>query len=106
LEAYSRYRILLLHTARGYINEAQIVYDTLQEKFASHEIGGPYAELAAAFWDAFQESDDIAQACEAAVSYARDHEVELRDLLGPGIYGEEGFYYDPVNLCPFPIDTD
>lgn len=106
LEAYSRYRILLLHAARDYRNEAQVVFDTLQEKFASHSVGGPYADLAAAFWEAFQESGDVDQACEAAVSYARAHEVELRDLLGPGIYGEDGFYYEPEDLCPFPIGTD
>jgi hypothetical protein len=105
LEAYSRYRILLLHAARGYINEVQIVYETLQEKFASHEVGGPYAELAANFWETFQQNGDMAQSCEAAVAYANTQEFELLGYLRSA-YGDESFEYDLEDLCPFPLALD
>jgi len=106
LEAYARYRIVLLHTAQGNLAAAQTVYETLQMKFQPDVVGYPYAELAAAFWNEFIFNQDISSACRKAIDYARAHEEDILEPLGPGFYGEQGFYYSAEDLCPFISSTE
>jgi hypothetical protein len=94
LSAYARYRILLLHAKRGYLPEAQIVYDTLRSKFPMGTVGHPYVELARSFWDEFTASSDIATACGRAIAYTAAHTDELLDL---GVITLE----NPYKICPF-----
>jgi hypothetical protein len=99
LEAYARYRIMLLHVIREYMTEAKIVYDTLQEKFPSGSVGHPYAQLATIFWDEYNQANDVATACDAAVVFAADHEDEILRLLGFTFYNLGN--YEPTDICPF-----
>ncbi len=101
LNAYGRYRILLLHAVRGFHAEAQIVYDTLQEKFPEGAVGHPYAELATIFWDEYNESRDVGLACDMAANYAADHSYEILTFLGRDFYGAGQREYDPEDICPF-----
>ena len=106
LEAYARYRIVLLHTVQGNFAAAQTVYETLQMKFQPDAVGYPYAELAAAFWNEFILTEDISSACRKAIDYAGAHEEDLLGPLGPGFYGVQGFYYSAEDLCPFISSTE
>jgi len=95
LEAYSRYRILLIHVVESRLDEAEIVYSTLQQKFPVGSLGFPYAAMATAFWEAYQAGAGITQACASAISYAQDHESEV---LSWPLYI---FDNEPADLCPF-----
>lgn len=100
LAAYARYRIMLLHVLNGYQNDAQVVYDTLQEKFPDGTTGHPYAEMATAFWDKFLNSEDIELACRQAIEYADAHPDILLPLNGPEFSFWSRSYY-PFDVCPF-----
>lgn len=99
LNAYARYRILLLHTVEGNMREAQIVYDTLQQKFPSGSVGSQYATLAVAFWEEISASGDIAAACAKAIEYAEIHTDEILSPLGYDVYYQR--FYTSADICPF-----
>lgn len=101
LEAYSRYRILLVHAVQGNLSAAQVVYDTLQTKFPPGVIGYSYAEMATLFWDEFTRSEEMSSACEQVIEYVTTFSDEVLRPLGSGFYGEQGFYYEPADVCPF-----
>jgi hypothetical protein len=103
LAAYARYRIMLLHTLLGFQADAQVVYDTLQEKFPEGNAGHSYAEMAAAFWEEYLASRDIRLSCQKAIDYASAHPDILTPLEGP----PGGFWsrsYQPFDVCPFPAE--
>lgn len=106
LAAYARFRIMLLHVASGYIPEAQIVYNTLQEKFPPSQPGYAQAEMATAFWDEYQKANDLGQACSKAIEYAAVHPADILAYLGNGeyarmYYGDQSLEYRPEDVCPF-----
>jgi hypothetical protein len=101
LEAYARYRILLLHTLRNFLPDAEVVYTTLQTKFPAGTEGHEFAVLAKVFWEAFQFSGDLSAACSEAVRHAQTEGLTKSGVLGPFYYGEESLAYEPRDLCPF-----
>ncbi len=103
LAAYARYRIMLLHALNGFQADAQVVYDTLQEKFPEGNAGHPYAEMAAAFWEEFLASKDMKLSCQKAIDYASDHANILTPLEG-SVGGFWSRSYQPFDVCPFPTE--
>ncbi len=106
LAAYAQYRIMLLHLLRGYLSDAQTVYNTLQSEFPASQPGHAYAEMATAFWDEYQTSQSMGLACGKAIEYATAHPVEILAYLGNGDYaiayfGEQSLDYEPEDVCPF-----
>jgi hypothetical protein len=100
LAAYSRYRIMLLHFMRGWLPEAQIVYNTLQAKFPDGQVGHFFAEMATAFWDEYQKSQNIGEACGKAIEYASTNS-DMLAYLGGYYHGRQSLYYQPEDICPF-----
>jgi hypothetical protein len=104
LEAYSRYRLIVLYTALGQLDEAAAVYSGSINAFPQGHPARPYADLAKAFWAEFQSSKDIARACESAIDFAANNAATLLDPLGTANYG---FLHDapaPQEICPFPTE--
>jgi len=118
LAAYARYQIMLLHLVRGRLPEAQVVYNTLQERFGGEEVGHLYAELAAAFWADYLVSQSIEQACHQAIEYAALHKIKMLHYLGnikntddlslaagnlslAFDHGYQSLVYSPADVCPF-----
>ncbi len=106
LAAYAYYRIMLLHSLQNSIPEAQIAYDTLQEEFPPGKVGHAYAKMAFSFWQEFQQSENLGQACDKAIEYAAAHPVEILAYLGNSdysdtYYGEQSLEYSPIDICPF-----
>jgi hypothetical protein len=111
LAAYSRYRIMLLHVVRGWLPEAQIIYNTLLEKFPVGQVGHVYAEMATAFWDEYGRSQDVGMACAEAINFAEAHASEILVYLGNTNYskdvdefiyfGDQSLFYEPQDICPF-----
>jgi hypothetical protein len=102
LEAYSRYRILLLHAVQNHWTEGQTLYETLQGKFPAGTEGHPFAELASEFWLAFEASRSIANACAKAINYASTHADEITAPISWPAYGDNEIRrYMPDDVCPF-----
>lgn len=66
LMAYARWRILLINAIGGAGDAVEVVYQTLQDKFPKGEPGHSYAEIATAFWEQYQVTNDLEEACQAA----------------------------------------
>jgi hypothetical protein len=100
LAAYAYYRMIILHTFLGETEAAQIKYDTLQQKFPEGDPGHPYVEMAIAFWDAYQSTQKMYDACAAAIQYADEH-PEILIPLGSDYHGSQSHRYVPADVCPF-----
>jgi hypothetical protein len=100
LAAYAYYRMIILHTFLGETEAAQIKYDTLQQKFPEGDPGHPYVEMAIAFWDAYQSTHTMYDACAAAIQYADEH-PEILIPLGSDYHGSQSHRYVPADVCPF-----
>jgi hypothetical protein len=108
LEAYSRYRIVLLHAAMETKDAGRVVYDTLQRKFPRGATGATFAELAQVFWVEFQATGSAPSACTAALEFAAPLQeelmVQLLDVVSDALYRPSGYPEDlvrPIYLCPF-----
>jgi hypothetical protein len=100
LAAYAYYRMIILHTFLGETEAAQIKYATLQEKFPADSPGHPYVEMATGFWNEYQSSGKMYNACAAAIAYADAH-PEILIPLGSDYHGAQSHHYQPADVCPF-----
>ncbi len=100
LAAYAYYRMVILHTFLGETEAAQVKYATLQEKFPTESPGYPYVEMATDFWNAYQSSGLMYDACAAAIAYADAHS-EILTPLGSDYHGAQSHQYQPADVCPF-----
>jgi hypothetical protein len=100
LAAYAYYRMIILHTFLGEMDAAQVKYATLQEKFPAGSPGHPYVEMATDFWNAYQSSGRMYDACAAAIAYA-DSQPEILVPLGSDYHGAQSHRYQPADVCPF-----
>jgi hypothetical protein len=99
LEAYARYRILLLHVLQGNMGAAETVYDTLITQFPPGTLGGQYAELATVFWEEYNLSGDMGSSCLMAIEYTAAHLDAILTPLGASFYNQRS--YLPEEICPF-----
>ncbi len=100
LAAYAYYRMVILHTFLGEMEAAQVKYATLQEKFPAGNPGHPYVEMATDFWNAYQSSGKMYNACAAAIAYADAH-PEILTPLCSDYHGWQSHTYVPADVCPF-----
>jgi hypothetical protein len=100
LAAYAYYRILLLHLVQEQEAEAASTYQTLQDTFGNDPYATPYAEMATAFWDAYQSTNKMYDGCAAAIQYAVEH-PEILIPLGSDHHGWQAKIYQPADVCPF-----
>ena len=100
LAAYAYYRIMLLHFVQGQESEAATTYNTLQETFGNDPYAHPYAEMASAFWEAYQSTHKMYDGCAAAIQYAVEH-PEILIPLGSDYHGAQSHIYVPADVCPF-----
>lgn len=101
LAAYARFRIMLIHLLRGYLSDAEIVYNTLQEKFPAGQPGAEFAEMAALFWNEYKISSDMGLSCAAAIQYISNYPDILTTYLGDYYHGAQSPTYNPPDVCPF-----
>jgi hypothetical protein len=100
LAAYSLYRIMLIHILRGNSVDAKITYETLQNQYPFEKPGGYFAKMAFVFWQKYQTSQSIQQACEVAVAYAQENPDTL-NYLGDYDHGTQWTHYSAETICPF-----
>ena len=99
LSAYSRYRILLLYTMLGTSEEAQMVFNQLQETSLPGSPGYPYAVMAGLFWETYQQKEDLTAACLQVTQYADVHTEEVLSPLNSTTYGFNQPDLYTQNLC-------
>jgi hypothetical protein len=75
LEAYARWRILLINTLQGSQDAMQIVYQTLLDKFPEDKPGHAYAVIAAKFWVKYSTTQNTEEACSAANVEAKNQRL-------------------------------
>ena len=100
LAAYATYRMVMLHVHLGEMDKAQTQYAALQEKFPVGSPGHLYVEMVSQFWDAYQSSGKIYNACAAAIAFADAH-PEILTPLGSDYHGWQSRTYTPADVCPF-----
>jgi hypothetical protein len=100
LDAYGRYRILLLHVAQDNQAEGQVVYDTLLDLFPEAAVGRQFVDLATAFWTEYSASGDLTQACGKAIDFAESHDSTVLSPLGKDFYGLGQREYQAEDICP------
>ena len=104
LAAYARYRIMLLHIIRGWIPEADTVYESLLREFPPQAPASEVGDLAAAFMREYHSSGSIPQACDALIRLARQQTSPLLEYLGDYHHGSQSATYRHELLCPFGMD--
>lgn len=102
IAAYARFRIILIHVARRDEGSANEVYRTLVANFLPGVPGNEFAQLAKVFWNSYQSSASIEQACGAAVAYATENEEIVLAPLGSDYYGWANREYTAPDICPVP----
>ncbi len=100
LAAYAYYRIMLLQLMQNQESDAISTYVTLQQDFGNDQYGQPYAEMATAFWEAYQSAQKMYDGCAAAIQYAAEY-PEILIPLGSNYHGWQSHTYTPVDVCPF-----
>ena len=106
LAAYARYRIMLLRLLDNKVGAAEITYNDLEKTFPAGKAGHLYAELATRFWENYKVSQNMADACSAAIQFADEYPDSIYKYLGnvedgPLSFGDQGHFYTSGDLCPF-----
>jgi hypothetical protein len=109
LAAYSYYRIMLLQILQGKPDQAQYTLSILTSAYSEGKPGYVYTEMALAFWNEYQATQNLPQACGEAIKYAKSHEQTILYYLGAiegnGVYdanhGWQSLVYTPESVCPF-----
>ncbi len=105
LAAYSRYRILLLHTFQGYLEAAATLYGSLVAKFPEGMVGHDYTALGEVFWGNYLENGDFESACNAAKEYAFLSNIRLDAPYSDGYYEIDEFSnYHPMDICSYTLE--
>jgi tetratricopeptide (TPR) repeat protein len=95
MSAYAYYRLTLVYLAQNNTDEATKAYNELQRRYGGDEATRPYAEMAMKFWDAFQSSMNLGDACKQAVAFAESEPVVLSPF--DNVFDDA---YSPANICP------
>jgi hypothetical protein len=91
---------VILQLVQNQESDASATYYTLQEKFGADAYARPYAEMASAFWEAYQSVHSMYDGCAAAIQYAVEH-PEILTPLGSDYHGAQSHVYVPTDVCPF-----
>jgi hypothetical protein len=106
LAAYARFRIMVIYILRGWISDAETIYNELQKQFPPGQTGNAYAEMASQFWNEYQASGNMKKACNKAIDYAKSNPADILSYLGNSdyalaYYGEQSLSYTAEDVCPF-----
>jgi len=102
IEAYARFRIIVTNYLLGQDGQAEAQYQLIQNIHPDGDPGHPYAQMATAFHDAYQDfAASMRIGCNAAQAYAIHNESEILVPLGWSVYGEVNIVYDAEDICPF-----
>ena len=96
LQAYARFRLLLIGLQRGDAN----AHDQLDALTAAYPDGSPVhqtQQMAQLLWDKYQATKDWTQTCQAVNAFAND-QYQITDDLG--LFGYANRMYTSDDMCP------
>jgi hypothetical protein len=73
LEAYARYRIIVLHAVQNQVTDAATDLSILAQKYGSGKPGSEFVGLAQAFWNSYSAANNVMQGCRSAIAYSEAH---------------------------------
>ncbi|MEO0560531.1 MAG: hypothetical protein AAF125_00355 [Chloroflexota bacterium] len=97
LPSYIRYRLLLTFTFAEN-GDPLTIYEDIRNTNPNFEEAPVYAVMADAFWNAYQESNNLNTGCVAALTVAEERPLALESL---NRYGTRSPTYTLDQLCPF-----
>jgi hypothetical protein len=90
---------MLLHILQGNMTEARTVYQTLQEKFPEGKEGYIFSLVAKSFWEKYNTSQSVDEACKEAIRAAEKYQDYLH-FLGSDYHNiEQDIEYTPQDVC-------
>ena len=101
VEAYARFRIVVTNLLLGRNDEAEAQYQNLLDLHPAGDPGNLFAQMATAFWEAYQTTSQVANGCAAAREFVDQDAGEILGSLGWATYGEANKSYGPEDICPF-----
>jgi hypothetical protein len=101
LEAYGRFRILLIELLRGRLVSAEDQLRILKGGFDRPSFTYPFVELSEIAWQAYFDSEHMGVACSLVIDFASSHQDEILVPLGSTYYGWLNRDYEPEDICPF-----
>jgi tetratricopeptide (TPR) repeat protein len=102
LSSYAYYRIMVLKVLQGETEQAKNTFQTLRAIFPAGKPGSTYTELAAAFWNTYETTQNIENACHAAINYANANKSATLHYIGERNYHPwPSLDYQPDDICPF-----
>jgi tetratricopeptide (TPR) repeat protein len=102
INAYARFRMLLIHTLLGDDYALETQYATIEELREEDNAGYWYANLASEFRQAYlEEGESITAGCQAAQDFTEQHKSAILGTLSSGIYGAASWDYEVDDICPF-----
>ncbi|HBY98609.1 MAG: tetratricopeptide repeat protein [Ardenticatenaceae bacterium] len=96
LTGFSRWRLVLAHTALGKTDEAETWLARLRET----QPDSPYRQVAERFWQTWQSIRDLKQACDAANSYASSNRTTVVEPLNNFGYANPQFEANDICVLP------
>ncbi len=97
LGAFAMYRKILAYLLQYDYGDAQVAYGILQNSYPGSAVGSAFAQMARAFWEAYEPAQDLAAGCAAAEAFAIAHPAEVLDPLS---YGYANRVYSAFDMCP------
>ncbi len=97
LRAYAAFRQIVIDIRQGNTANAEAGMLFLRAAYPPESPHHTYADMAESFWEAYQVSGDLREACLAAQSYALNNP---EDILEPLYYGYANRTYLAADICP------
>jgi hypothetical protein len=105
LSAYALFKEMTVHFLMNDVTNAEAAYQNLLTAHPAETPGYRITEIATIFWNEYQSSQDISEACTQSVTYAKTRSDVLSYLTGgyDSYKGSQGISYesDPHEVCPF-----
>jgi len=98
LSAFARWRLVLTYLLMDRPDDAQAAYDSLRRDYPDGS-GHDVARMAHTFWEAYQSSGRLSEACAAVAARVESYNSVL-DFFNRN-YGYANPYWEPEDLCPF-----
>ncbi|MBI5352984.1 MAG: hypothetical protein HZB50_10130 [Chloroflexi bacterium] len=101
LSAYATFRVMLVHVLTNNLDEAEKTYQRILKTYPVDNLGFPIAEMATSFWNEYQASQNIAEACAQSITYITKHTDVLTILEGAHSGQQIPYKNHPYEVCPF-----
>ena len=101
LAAFAYVRLMETAASAGDMGAVQAAHDALLMAAPDQSAGAIYAKLGETFFNAYSQTKNYQQACDATVKYAEKNENTYL-ILGQETFGTANYDYQPEDMCLVP----